>query len=230
MKSTLFSLFSLALTVSLTAMSLSASSDVPATGECNGHDWVDLGLSVKWATCNLGAASPSQSGDYYAWGETALKKEYTWSTYKYCKANGDNCDVFLKYNTEETYGEIDNKTLLELTDDAARVNWGGSWRMPTKEEFEELIENCTVKWVDQGSIRGCFVTSKKNGNSIFFPAAGFFSGESAHYVRNIGFYWTSAFDPDDDYLQAWTLELNSSLFWVGKMDRFCGNPIRPVLE
>ena len=113
-----------------------------STGVENGHNWVDLGLSVKWATCNVGATTPEGYGNYYAWGETKPKSTYDWSTYKYC--NGDRYSM-TKYCTNSEYGIVDNKTTLELSDDAAHVNWGGSWRMPTKAEQDEL-NNCTWTW------------------------------------------------------------------------------------
>ena len=95
----------------------------------NGHDYVDLGLSIKWATCNVGASSPEEYGDYFAWGETEPKSIYDWSTYKYC--NGSETTL-TKYNYSNIYGTVDNKTTLEMSDDAARANWGGGWRMPTE--------------------------------------------------------------------------------------------------
>ena len=104
----------------------------------NGHEYVDLGLpsGIKWATCNVGATTPEEYGDYFAWGETQPKDYYDWSTYKYC--NGDEYSI-TKYCTRSTYGTVDIKTTLELSDDAARVNWGGKWRMPTIEEQKELL-------------------------------------------------------------------------------------------
>ncbi|MCQ2319676.1 MAG: hypothetical protein MJZ90_12290 [Bacteroidales bacterium] len=102
------------------------------------HEYVDLGLpsGLLWATCNVGADSPEDYGDYFAWGETETKSDYDWDTYKWC--NG-SYNTLTKYNTKSSYGTVDNKTTLELSDDAARANWGGSWRMPTEAEFQELI-------------------------------------------------------------------------------------------
>ncbi|MBQ7388829.1 MAG: hypothetical protein IJW01_05635, partial [Paludibacteraceae bacterium] len=134
---------------------------------------VDLGLSVKWATCNVGASTPEGYGNYYAWGETTTKSTYDWSTYKWC--NG-SYKTLTKYCTSSTYGTVDNKTVLELADDAARVNWGGAWRMPTDAEWTELRENC--EWTltsdyNGTGVKGRVVTSKTNGNHIFLPAAGY---------------------------------------------------------
>ena len=126
-----------------------------------GHEYVDLGLSVKWATCNVGATTPEGYGDYFAWGETQPKTTYNWSTYKYC--NGSYYTL-TKYCVDYSYGTVDNKTTLELTDDAARVNWGGKWRMPTKAEYNELknSSNCTWTWTQKSGVRGL----PKNRNSL----------------------------------------------------------------
>ena len=136
----------------------------------NGHEYVDLGLpsGLKWATCNVGATAPEEYGDYFAWGETETKATYDLSNYKWCNGTYES---MTKYCTNSEYGIVDNKTTLELSDDAARVNWGGSWRMPTKAEQDELrnTDNCTWEWTTQNGVNGYKVTSKKNGNSIFLP-------------------------------------------------------------
>ena len=161
------------------------------SGTENGYEWVDLGLpsGLKWATCNVGATSPEGYGDYFAWGETSPKSNYAWSTYKYC--NGSKTTL-TKYNTDSDYGTVDNKTTLELSDDAARVNWGGKWRMPTRAEQDELRNNCTWTWTTQNGINGCKVTSKTNGNCIFLPAAGYRGGTSVYDVGSRGYYWSSS--------------------------------------
>ena len=151
-------------------------------GTNNGQEYVDLGLSVKWASCNVGATAPEEYGDYFAWGETYQKRYYYWDNYKYC--NGTN-ESLTKYCTKTSCGEfafVDNKTTLDLTDDAARVNWGGTWRMPTAEESEELMneENCTWIWTTKNGVNGLKITSRKNGNFIFLPAAGHC------YLENLG--------------------------------------------
>ena len=158
----------------------------PNTGN---HEYVDLGLSVKWATCNVGASKPEEYGDYFAWGETQPKSTYNWSTYKYC--NG-SYNTLTKYNNSSSYGTVDNKTQLELSDDAARANWGGSWRMPTRAEQGELRENCTWTWTTQNGVNGYKVTSKKNGNSIFLPAAGYRDVSSLSNAGSYGDYWSSS--------------------------------------
>lgn len=172
----------------------------PTTGKENGHDWIDLGLpsGLKWATCNVGASMPEDYGNYFAWGETQPKDRYYLSDYKYC-IDSDNYQ-FSKYVTTATigrgnYGTVDNKTTLELTDDAAFVNWGGRWRMPTHEELDELMENCTWEWTYLNGAYGYRVTGKRSGytdNSIFLPAAGVIAYSSAQDDKSEGHYWTSS--------------------------------------
>ena len=188
------------------------------------HEYVDLGLSVKWATCNVGANSPEEYGDYFAWGETEPKSIYDFSTYKYC--NGSDITL-TKYNYSSSKGTVDNKTTLELSDDAARANWGGSWRMPTTAEQDELRENCTWTWTTQNGVYGYKVTSKSNGNSIFLPAAGFL--DSVLYsAGSDGCYWSSSLYMYDDPNVADKLGFNSSLVgWYGDY-RCYGLSVRPV--
>lgn len=142
----------------------------------NGHEYVDLGLpsGTLWATMNIGANTVTGYGDTFAWGETTPKTTYSWDNYKY--GNADN--ALTKYCNDSAYGKdgfTDDKTVLDLEDDAARVNWGGSWRIPTQTQCGELIANTTCVWVTgyQGSgVDGCLFTSKTNGSTMFVPAAG----------------------------------------------------------
>ena len=166
------------------------------SGKENGHEWVDLGLSVKWATMNVGATSPEGYGSYFAWGETSPKSEYNWKNMKY-RTEGDDYDnvKFSKYVVDGRYGPVDNKTRLELSDDAARANWGGSWRMPTLNEIKELQDNCTRAWTTQNGVEGYKVTSKKNGNSIFLPAAGYRWDDNLNSAGSYGSYWSSTLYP-----------------------------------
>lgn len=131
---------------------------------------VDLGLpsGTLWADRNIGADSPEGYGDYFAWGETSPKSVYDWSTYKYCKGS---LSTMTKYCTDSSYGTVDNKTILEPSDDAATANWGSNWRMPTYEEQHELNEKCTWTWTTSNGVKGYKVVGP-NGNSIFLPAAG----------------------------------------------------------
>ena len=190
------------------------------------HEYVDLGLSVKWATCNVGANKPEEYGDYFAWGETQPKSNYDWSTYKWC--NG-SYDTQTKYNTNSSYGTVDNKTTLDLGDDAARANWGGSWRMPTDAELTELREQCTWTWTTQNGVNGYKVTSKKNGNSIFLPAAGYRSGSSLDGAGSLGYYWSSSLDTDYPSL-AYNLRFGSDYVGWSRSDRCIGYTVRPVCQ
>ena len=193
----------------------------------NGHEYMDLGLSVKWATCNVGASSPSDYGSYFAWGETEPKSDYSWSTLKYCLDSTH--DSFSKYNTKSNYGAVDDKSRLDLSDDAARANWGGTWRMPTRAEQDELLNKCTWAFVSQGGKTGYKVTSRANGNSIFLPAAGNRDGMNFYGVGSHGYYWSSSLSPDHPY---YAYLLN---FYSGKVGwyyggRYNGYPVRPVSD
>ena len=192
------------------------------TGTENGYGYVDLGLSVKWATCNVGANNPEDYGDYFAWGETTTKDTYKWSTYKWC--NGSS-STLTKYCNNSSYGNngfTDNKTQLELSDDAARANWGGSWRMPTDAEWEELINNCTWTWTTQNGKNGYKVTSKSNGNSIFLPAS------SLDKAGSYGNYWSSSLNTDYPY-GAWCVYFySSSESRSSYAYRYNGRSVRPV--
>ena len=192
----------------------------------NGHEYVDLGLSVKWATCNVGASKPEESGDYFAWGETTTKSTYSWSTYTYCKGSST---TLTKYNCSSGYGTLDNKTTLELSDDVAAINWGGAWRMPTDAEITELREQCTWTWITQNGITGYRVTSKKNSNSIFLPAASY-CYVYGFYTSDSGNYWSSSLNTDNSY-NAWSLYFNSDKVRRGDTYityRYYGYSVRPV--
>ena len=143
---------------------------------------VDLGLSVKWATFNVGATSPEDYGDYFAWGETEPKETYSWATYKWGTSSN-----LTKYNT------TDGKTTLDLEDDAAKVLWGGYWRMPSKEEVDELTQQCTWIWTTHNNVNGYKVTGP-NGNSIFLPAAGYKGAGPTYPAGEDGLYWTSTLE------------------------------------
>ena len=191
----------------------------------NGHEYVDLGLSVKWATMNVGASTPEDYGDYFAWGETTTKSTYNWSTYKLCNSDYDN---LTKYNNSYSYGRIDNKNTLELIDDAARANWGGKWRMPTYAEMTELRNKCTWIWTTQNGVEGYKVISKSNGNSIFLPAAGYRSNSSLDYVGSYGYYWSSSLNTNYSS-SAWYVYFNSSNESMSNGSRrYSGHSVRPV--
>ncbi len=185
---------------------------------------VDLGLSVKWATCNVGASKPEEYGDYFAWGETTTKTYYEWSTYKLCESSETS---MLKYCTSSNYGKVDNKSTIELADDAAHVNWGGSWRMPTRIEYDELCKKCIWTWTTRGGVMGYEVTSRSNGNSIFLPAAGVFGEELLSYVGSDGYYWTSSLDTGHSF-GAYRLDFNSKRGDTDGCERYYGLSVRAV--
>lgn len=152
------------------------------------HEYVDLGLpsGTLWATCNVGANAPEEYGDYFAWGETEPKTTYTWANYKWC--NGSNTTM-TKYCTNSSYGTVDNKTELEVADDAATANWGSSWRMPSLTQIKELVNESTSVWTTQNGVNGYLVTGF-NGNTLFLPAAGIRYGSSLDLDGMFGNCWS----------------------------------------
>ena len=190
---------------------------------------VDLGLSVYWAMCNIGAEKPEEYGDYYAWGETEPKENYSWSTYKWC--NGSS-STLTKYNTNSSYGTVDNKTVLEPEDDVAHVKLGGKWRMPTDAEWAELLTKCTWTWVTNyngSGINGRLVKAT-NGNSIFLPAAGFRYGTVLYDAGSNGNFWSSSLNTFYPYF-AWYVYFDSdNVSRLSSRYRFGGHSVRPVSE
>ena len=197
---------------------------------------VDLGLSVKWATCNLGASSPEQSGNFYAWGETTPKTKFTWENYKWTKEEKSSYgDVILlrsKYNSSSNQGTVDNKTKLDPEDDAARAKLGGKWRMPTRAEFQELIDKCTWTLTSQSGVDGFEVKSKVNENSIFLPLTGFYSqtdgydGKTLHH-KDQGNLWVS--DMDNNFTVTCYFKKGKPGSWFGTSREY-GMAIRPVSD
>lgn len=199
---------------------------------------IDMGLSVKWANANLGATAPEGYGDYYAWGETAPKNNYSWSTYKW----GTSFTSLTKYNTKSSCGTVDNITELqrgeksgETVDDVARAVLGGKWRMPTASEVDELIStrnNASYQW-DWKSLNGhngWLVSYLVNNNSIFLPAAGYRNGPSLGDVGSDGSYWSSSLNTGGpDY--ACDLYFDSDGVKRGNgSSRYHGQSVRPVSE
>ena len=175
--------------------------DTSLTATCSvtvDYEFVDLGLpsGTLWATCNVGASSPEEYGDYFAWGETSGyndgKTEFSWSTYKYCDGSYTTQN---KYCTSSRYGTVDGKTELDKSDDAAYVNWGKGWRMPSYTQQTELRTKCTWSWTTMNGVKGYNVTGP-SGNSIFLPAAGYRSGSDLYYAGSDGSYWTRTLGPD----------------------------------
>ncbi len=195
---------------------------------------IDLGLSVKWASCNLGASSPEGYGDYYAWGEIDTKDDYSWQTYKWCLgiSNTPDADDLTKYNTKAEYGIIDNLTVLEAEDDVASVKLGGSWRIPTYAEWQELVSNCQWEYTSYHGVTGFIVTSKKSGYTdkfIFLPAAGTRLNKELKSLGVDGNYSSSTLyteDPDNGLgLAFWSSTILSRSSYDG---RRYGRSIRPV--
>lgn len=198
----------------------------------NGHDYVDLGLkddlgrTIYWATCNVGASSPEDYGWYFAWGETVGYTQYEyhyfdWEHYKWC--NGNEYSM-TKYCTDSYYGTVDNKTNLSLSDDAAHANWGGDWRMPTRAEQDQLRIQC--QWTWDNTKKG-YTVKGPNGNRIFLPAAGYRFGTSLLYAGLWGEYWSSSlctyFSPWADDLYFFDSNVNGN-----SHTRYYGQSIRAV--
>ena len=180
------------------------------TGTHEGHEWVDLGLpsGLKWATCNVGASLPEDYGNYYAWGETNTKTEYT----------KDN-----SVSRRKSWGDIATSS----DRDAARANWGGSWRMPTEAEFQELRETCTWTWITRNGNQGYKVTGP-NGKSIFLPAAGFRNDVKLRRADEYGCYWSSS--PHTSKVSARYLYFHKRAKRVNSYHRYHGFSVRPVLD
>ena len=193
------------------------------------HEYVDLGLpsGLLWATCNIGADTPEDYGDYFVWGETQPKDIYYWSTYQYCMGSGNTLTKYCS-NAEYGYnGFTDNLTTLEPSDDAATANWGSDWRMPSKAEFEELYNNTTVTWTMQNGVYGSLFTAT-NGNTLFLPAAGYREESSLGGAGSYGLYWSSSLDTDYPSY-AWYIYFYSDGCFMHSYGREGGQSVRPVL-
>ena len=192
------------------------------------HDYVDLGLpsGTLWATCNVGASSPEEYGNHFAWGETVPKSDYSWSTYKYFKSPEE---IITKYCTSNDEGIVDNKTELEPSDDAAAVNWGSNWQIPSLEQCAELINSSytTTTWTTTNGVKGWKITSKSNGNSIFLPVAGCRNDASLCSAGSFGGYWSHSLDAGNSGY-ACSLFFDSSFIGMHYDDRYYGRSVRPV--
>lgn len=234
-------------------------------GTVNATDWtrvtqkyVDLGLSVKWATCNVGASQPQEYGDYFAWGETegnnSGKTIFDWPTYKWCEGSET---TLTKYNTNDEYGFVDDKITLDASDDAAHINWGSAWRMPTPSEQQELRNTCYWEWTDSyksSGIAGYIVYKAKsdadkgikknnynnatttmsyttNDTHVFLPSAGYYDRDSYRKAGDCGSYWSSneSNESNPPQLTAWCLGWDSNYVQIPNIDRCCGQSVRPVL-
>ena len=190
---------------------------------------VNMGLSVLWHQCNIGATKPEEYGDYYAWGETTTKSTYNWSTYTLC---GGSETWITKYGVSSTYGITDNKTVLEKADDVAYQKFGGNWRMPTASEWDELLntDNCTWSWTQLSGVNGCLVTSKKTGNSIFLPAAGDREEDDLCHAGYYGLYWSSSLDTRRPAGALGFFLKSSDVGWSYYGYRYQGRSVRPVYD
>ena len=197
-------------------------------------DAVDLGLSVKWASFNVGAEKPEDYGDYFAWGETEVKSRYDDDNYKF-RESGEFRDIkFNKYITDSGYGTEDGRTVLEPEDDAAHVKWGDSWRMPTKAEWDELRENCTWTWMTVNGVNGFRISGSKPGYTdryIFLPAANYCGGQykaCSDYmdVDYMSWYWSSSLSDGSSYAES---VIFNSKYINESGSRSIGASIRPVV-
>lgn len=204
----------------------SASGDDPY----NGYEYVDLSLpsGLKWARCNIGAEKETDYGLYFQWGDVvgykdaSSGKSFSWSDYKHC--NGSFITL-TKYNSKSSYGIVDNLTTLEPSDDAATVNMSGSWRMPSNEEYNELLNNTTSTWTTVTGVYGRLFTSKTNGNILFFPASGYYNGGSVSFVGSAGYYWSSSL-----YFRDPCFACNFRSNSVGYNNRCLGHTVRGVMD
>lgn len=197
-------------------------------GSHNGHEFVDLGLpsGTLWATCNVGADAPEEYGNYYAWGETTTKSTYSWNNYKYCNGSSSLLTKYCNISKLGYNGYTDDLIILQLDDDAATVNWGGDWRMPSKEEWRELFSNTTSMWVTKNAIYGMFLIAS-NGNSIFLPAAGVYYNNNVEAAGRLGLYWSSLLDTGFTNC-SWHLQFGANECGTWWTERRKGQSVRPV--
>lgn len=192
------------------------------SGTIDGRDYVDLGLpsGTLWATCNVGASKPEEYGDYFAWGETTKKSDYSWSTYFDIDDNG---------NTLKKYHINGGLTELQPTDDAATANWGSGWQMPSIDQIQELYNssNTTTELTTQNGVNGLKITSKSNDNSIFLPAAGYRDGTSLGYAGSMGNYWSRSLNTSNSYYANYLNFYSDRIVWHYSY-RYCGQSVRPV--
>ena len=196
-------------------------------GEENGHEWVDLGLpsGLKWATCNVGAAAPEQTGEFYAWGEITPKATYGWNNYAWSDEYGNEMTKYTKASEKE----------LELEDDAARQNMGGGWFTPSYDDWSELRNNCTWLWTEQNGVKGFLVTSTSAKTSIFLPAAGYKLYNDYLYNAEdpYGSYWSSSVYTNDRK-QAWEvyfgIGVGKDALYINDIGRNAGLPVRAVCK
>lgn len=207
----------------------------------NGKDYevVDLGLSVLWATCNMGADSPELKGNLYAWGETKNKDVFEWTNYKWCVEDELSLTKYCHTKNNGYRDFTDDKDILDPDDDAALATMGTGWHIPTEQNFHELRRNTTAKWCKLNGVGGFLFTSTKEGyedRSIFFPLVGMNDYGTTRFEGEYGYYWSNTIYFDKQKNKYNTLE--ASVFWLEHLDfdnqtvmfrpRYVGLPIRPV--
>lgn len=193
-------------------------------------NYINLGLpsGTLWAKMNVGASSPEDYGDYFAWGETQGYKEgktsFSWNNYKWCDGTDNSIN---KYCTNSSYGIVDNKTELEKYDDAAYVSWGEEWHIPTYKQFDELRTQCNWRWSSLNGVKGYYLLSKYNDYWLFLPAAGLWGKTSISHVGEFGHYWSQMLY-NDIPTNAWSLQFSDDNTNMMYVSRFGGLSIRPV--
>lgn len=200
------------------------------SGVAGDYSFVDLGLSVRWATYNVGATKATEKGSYFAWGETKTKSTYNMGTYKW---GDEKKDEVTKYCINADFGTVDSKETLEFSDDAARANWGGEWRMPTDNELQELYYGCTWKWSDDfngSGVAGRVGTSKKNGNIIFLPAAGQYDGNKLSGDAECGYYLSSSLKNSSNSHASCLFAWKKMFDYNVATKRELGSSVRAVIE
>ena len=233
--------------IALPFIFVSCSDDKDEAKDSNNHEWVDLGLpsGTLWATCNVGADRPEEYGDHFAWGETVPKELYHWSNYKWGHWDWDTIDGYPLYLEvtlykyyyrnwkNNAYVEGDNKTELDPEDDAAYVNWGSKWRMPTLEQMQELLEYCDWQWTERNGVNGHLVTGP-NEKTIFLPAAGG-RADTLYFDGSSGYYWSRTLCSQQklkmeaaDQEEAYIIYLDACFNEAWYASRFDGQSVRPV--
>ena len=190
------------------------------------HEYVDLGLpsGTLWATMNIGANAPEEFGDHFAWGETTPKEVYNWNTYQWCNGRWNKMTKYCTVTTHGDNGFTDGKTELDPEDDAASVNWSSQWRMPSKEQLDELRTKCTWTWTTSNGVKGYRVS--KNGKSIFLPAAEGYSGNILS-SGNLGYYWSRTLGDTKSYYANY-LYFHSTSVTAEAFERSTGCTVRAV--
>lgn len=212
---------------------------VDGSGTVAGHEALDLGTGILWATTNIGAENPQDYGTYFSWGEVAKKETYTWANYKWSdgfvpQTTKDYEELKMtKYCLFKVYGTKDDKKVLEPADDAAAQIWKNGWRMPTKAEVEDLLAKCEWEWSRVDGLYGYKISSKKTGKSIFLPAAGMIAADGSHNSAFMCNYWTSSLHDQNEQYYAYSFvylndDKDENSRYISHTYRYLGMTIRPV--